>query len=409
MDVGHDFDGGVEHDRDTDHAAGRVGHTGPAASTGALARLLGLFGVGKVPLSILILGACFLWGAVGLALNVWLGTTNMLRVSGLAALAAVLGTRLLAEGLAALMPGEESYYTTREELVGLAGEVLYQVTPTSGTVRPRDPTGNLLDLDCRIHSGDGIQSAQRVVLDEYDSAADVFFVHMCNRVSLRTFKLQIDRTGPDALITADFLRADVKAVFYVRVQKEEKTIEQTATSLGAILGDARSVQNLIQEKLVSALRTVAATQTLHALNAERAEFAEAVQKIVAEDLKPNGLTLESVTISSLDQAPLESMRPEENVFDPEGARTIAEKVQSQRVARNTIQREADQKVKEQDVRTTQYLAQRSARRPPSRSRRSRSSSPRSAKRRRRSLPSRPRWSSRRSSGRWKPMWPPTPR
>ncbi len=182
-------------------------------------------------------------------------------------------------------------------------------------------------------------------------------VHEIIPVSLRTFKLQIDRTGPDALITADFLRADVKAVFYIRVQKEEKAIEQAATSLGAILGDAHSVQNLIQEKLVSALRTVAATQTLHALNAKRAEFAEAVQKIVAEDLKPNGLTLESVTISSLDQAPLESMRPEENVFDAEGARTIAEKVQSQRVARNTIQREADQKVKEQDVRTTQYLAQ----------------------------------------------------
>jgi len=182
-------------------------------------------------------------------------------------------------------------------------------------------------------------------------------VHEVIPVSLRTFKLQIDRTGPDALITADFLRADVKAVFYIRVQKDEKSIEQAATSLGSISSDAHSVQSLIQEKLVSALRTVAATQALHALNAKRAEFAEAVQKIVAEDLKPNGLTLESVTISSLDQAPPQSLRPEENVFDAEGARTITEKVQSQRVARNTIQREADQKVKEQDVRTAQYLAQ----------------------------------------------------
>ena len=137
--------------------------------------------MGRVPLSILILSACFLWGAVGLALNVWLGTANMLRVLGLTALAAVVGTRLLAEGLAALMPGEESYHTTREELVGLAGEVLYEVTPTSGTVRLRDPTGNLLDLDCRIHSGDGIKAAQRVVLDEYDPSADVFFVRMCNQ------------------------------------------------------------------------------------------------------------------------------------------------------------------------------------------------------------------------------------
>jgi uncharacterized membrane protein YqiK len=84
-------------------------------------------------------------------------------------------------------------------------------------------------------------------------------VHEVIPVSLRTFKLQIDRTGPEALITADFLRADVKAVFYIRVQKEEKAIEQAATSLGAISGDAHFVQNLIQEKLVSALRTVAAT------------------------------------------------------------------------------------------------------------------------------------------------------
>jgi hypothetical protein len=35
-------------------------------------------------------------------------------------------------------------------------------------------------LDCRIHSGHGIPSAQQVVLDEYDPAADVFFVRLCS-------------------------------------------------------------------------------------------------------------------------------------------------------------------------------------------------------------------------------------
>jgi len=182
-------------------------------------------------------------------------------------------------------------------------------------------------------------------------------VHEIIPVSLKTFKLDVDRTGPEALITEDFLRADVKAVFYVRVKKEPEDIVQAATSLGTTSSDPTAVQQLIFEKLVSALRTVAATQKLYDLNAKRAEFAEAVQKIVEQDLKSNGLTLESVTISSLDQAPLDAMRPQDNVFDAQGAKTIAEQVQAQRVSKNIIERDADQKVKEQNVKTAQYIAQ----------------------------------------------------
>jgi flotillin len=182
-------------------------------------------------------------------------------------------------------------------------------------------------------------------------------VHEIIPVSLKTFKLEVDRTGPEALITADFLRAAVTAVFYVRVKKEPEDIVQAATSLGITSSDPTAVQQLIFEKLVSALRTVAATQKLYDLNAKRAEFAEAVQKIVEQDLKSNGLTLESVTISSLDQAPLDAMRPQDNVFDAQGARTIAEQVQAQRVAKNIIERDADQRVKEQNVKTSQYVAQ----------------------------------------------------
>jgi uncharacterized membrane protein YqiK len=182
-------------------------------------------------------------------------------------------------------------------------------------------------------------------------------LHEIIPVSLKTFKLEVNRTGPEALITADFLRADVTAVFYVRVLKEPVDIVQAATSLGVTSSNPAAVQQLIFEKLVSALRTVAATQKLYDLNAKRAEFAEAVQKIVEQDLRSNGLTLESVTISSLDQAPLDAMRPQENVFDAQGARTIAEQVQAQRVARNEIERDADQKVKQQNVKTAQYVAQ----------------------------------------------------
>jgi hypothetical protein len=86
----------------------------------------------------------------------------------------------VAEGLSNVLPKEESYHTRRQDLVGEVGEVLYEVTPTSGSVRLCDPTGNLLDLDCRTYADDCVKAGHRVVLAEYDPSADVFYVRAYN-------------------------------------------------------------------------------------------------------------------------------------------------------------------------------------------------------------------------------------
>jgi uncharacterized membrane protein YqiK len=182
-------------------------------------------------------------------------------------------------------------------------------------------------------------------------------VHEVIPVSVKTFKIEVDRTGPDALITGDYLRADVTANFFLRVQKDPDSIMQAATSLGVLSSDPFAVKELVMEKLVSVLRNVAATQTLEDLNAKRAEFAKAVQDSVKDDLRANGLTLESVTISKLDQAPLSAMKPDQNVFDAQGAATIARQVQAQRVLRNELTQNAELKVTQQNVSTTQQIAQ----------------------------------------------------
>jgi flotillin len=182
-------------------------------------------------------------------------------------------------------------------------------------------------------------------------------VHEVVPVSLQTMRLDVDRSGVDALITGDNLRADVAAEFYIKVQKIREHILAAATSLGIRSVDAESVKHLVNQKLVSALRTVAATRPLHELHTKRDEFAQAVQVIVEKDLANNGLTLESVTISRLDQTPPNAMRGEDNVFDAQGLRTIAEITQRQRVERNEIQRQADQRVMAQDVERDQFLFQ----------------------------------------------------
>ncbi len=179
-------------------------------------------------------------------------------------------------------------------------------------------------------------------------------VHQVIPVSLETMRLKVEREGEHALITKDNLRVDLSAEFYIKVQANTDDILQAARSLGGRNVQPEAVSELVQEKLVSALRTVAATKDLVELHAKRDEFASAVQAIVTHDLASNGLTLESVTISSLDQTDPTQLQ-ERNVFDAQGLRKIAEITQKARVERNEIEREAEREVVQKNVDTRKKM------------------------------------------------------
>ncbi|HEY1065893.1 MAG TPA: SPFH domain-containing protein [Pirellulales bacterium] len=173
-------------------------------------------------------------------------------------------------------------------------------------------------------------------------------------VSLETMRLSVERRGPHALITMDNLRVDLSAEFYIKVQANREDILQAARSLGERSVTPGAVKELVQEKLVSALRTVAATKDLVELHCKRDEFAMAVQEIVKHDLSSNGLTLESVTISSLDQTDATSLI-EGNVFDAQGLRKISEITQKARVERNNVERDAERAIAETNVNTKKQV------------------------------------------------------
>ena len=179
-------------------------------------------------------------------------------------------------------------------------------------------------------------------------------LHHVTPVSLETMRLNVERRGPHALITKDNLRVDLSAEFYIKVQANRDDILQAARSLGGRSVQPDGVSELVQEKLVSALRTVAATKELVELHAKRDEFASAVQAILTHDLSSNGLTLESVTISSLDQTdPTQLM--ERNVFDAQGLRKIAEITQRAKVERNEIEQESQQQIVQKNVMTRKQV------------------------------------------------------
>lgn len=178
--------------------------------------------------------------------------------------------------------------------------------------------------------------------------------HQVVPVSLETMKLEVERMDQDALITQDNLRVDVKAEFYIRVNPSKEQILQAARSLGHKSVDARAVGTLVFEKLVSALRSVAAQKDLAEIHSDRKTFASAVQELVAEELEQNGLLLETVTISRLDQTDPAGLS-DENIFDAQGKKKITEITAAARVERNRLERMAEQQITEQDVRTRENV------------------------------------------------------
>ncbi len=193
---------------------------------------------------------------------------------------------------------------------------------------------------------------KKVIID--GGAVFIPMFHELMPILTETMKIIVVRSGPDSLLTKDKLRADVTAEFFIKVEKNAESVIAAATSLGNKGTDDRAVKDLVEEKLVSALRSVAAQLDLEELNADRQGFADKVQALVAKDLTPNGLTLETTTCSKLDQADYKNINLN-NVFDAQGAKTVAEKTQQAIVSRNQIEKEAEVQIAAKNLETTKQI------------------------------------------------------
>jgi uncharacterized membrane protein YqiK len=173
-------------------------------------------------------------------------------------------------------------------------------------------------------------------------------IHQLLRVSLRSVKLLVERSGKNALVTGDKIKANVTTELYIKVEPIAEDVLAAARSFGERNLDEHAIGDLIEGKLTDALRSVAAVQTFMSLHGKRKEFAEHIQAALAEELKKNGLTLENVSITSFAMVPVKEL-DEHDVFDAEGLRAITESVQSNREKTNQIQREKETQIQGQNV------------------------------------------------------------
>ncbi len=183
---------------------------------------------------------------------------------------------------------------------------------------------------------------KRVIMD--GGTIVVPLLHEISPVNMKTLRLEVQRSDEGALITKDRMRVDVGVEFYVSVNATEEGISRAAQTLGDRTFFVDQLRELIEGKLVDGLRAVAAQMTMDELHENRAEFVQEVQNAVSEDLLKNGLELESVSLTALDQTPFAAL-DENNAFNAVGMRKLAEVIATSKKERAEIDADADVSVR----------------------------------------------------------------
>ena len=164
-------------------------------------------------------------------------------------------------------------------------------------------------------------------------------IHDITPVNMNVLPIEVIRDKDNALITRDRMRVDVDAEFYVRVAPTDEAVSVAAATLGRRTMEQERLHSLLNGKFVSALRSVASEMSLHEMHEQRGDYVSRVRDAAAEALAQNGLELESLAITDIDQTDLEFFNPS-NQFDAEGLTRLIEDIEAKRKQRNDIEQES---------------------------------------------------------------------
>ncbi len=194
-----------------------------------------------------------------------------------------------------------------------------------------------------VKTGSG---GKRVIMD--GGTVAIPFLHEISLVNMKTLRLEVYRTGDGSLITKDRMHVDVGVEFYVSVNATEDGISRAAQTLGDRTFNVEQLREMIEGKLIDGLRSVAARMTMDELHENRSEFVQEVQNAISEDLLKNGLELEAVSLTALDQTPFDNL-DENNAFNAVGMRKLAEVIATSRKERAEITADADVSVRRSEM------------------------------------------------------------
>jgi uncharacterized membrane protein YqiK len=173
-------------------------------------------------------------------------------------------------------------------------------------------------------------------------------VHDVTDVSMNTLRLEVHRTREKALITKDRMRIELQVEFYVRVIPAPESVAAAARTLGHRTMNPENLRDLVQGRFVDAMGAAAASMTMEQIHEKRSDFIKAVRAQVADSLTQNGMELEAVSLTNLDQADMKLFNPS-NAFDAEGLTRLTEEIESRKKKRNDIEQDTMIAVKKKNL------------------------------------------------------------
>jgi len=177
-------------------------------------------------------------------------------------------------------------------------------------------------------------------------------IHNITQVGMRTLSINIKRAGDKSLITKDRMRAELITEFFTKVPPEERAVATAAQTLGNRTLDPEHLKEVVAGRFADALGEVAAKMTLDEIQENRGQFVKEVTKIANESIGHTGLALETVSIISLDQAPIEIFNPA-NTFDSQGLTQLTEQIELRKKKRNDISQDTKISIENKNLETVQ--------------------------------------------------------
>ncbi|MCP5048257.1 MAG: flotillin family protein [bacterium] len=178
-------------------------------------------------------------------------------------------------------------------------------------------------------------------------------IHRFEIMDIAVKRIEIERLEVDGLICQDNLRADIKVVFFVRVNQTREDVLKVAQSLGCEkASDQKTLTEFFDAKFSEALKTVGKQFDFVQLYNNRETFKNEILQVIGTDL--NGYVLDDAAIDYLEQTDKTLLKPD-NILDAEGIKKITDLTAKQAILSNEIERNKEKIIVEQDVSTREAV------------------------------------------------------